>query len=250
MRSVLETALPLSEVLWQRALTVQETDTPEGRAGLNAALIREANAIADPTVRDHYRSFIQTRMREAFPWGGGRRAGQHDGYRGRARDRVSGPAARRPARGEFRTLTLLAILINHPALFEEVAEWFVTVDVHDDGLATTRREVVARLTDEPGIEAAALYAGLCESGHQGNLDRLLTDRLFTVEPRARRSASLDQARSAWIEISRRVEQERLQEELRQAGRALGADPTEVNSDRVLALQAELSGAESDDPDAF
>ena len=66
--------------------------------------------------------------------------------------------------------------------------------------------------------------------------------------RARRTASLDQAHAAWTEISRLVELDRLQKELHRAGQALGAEPTEVNSDRVLALHAELSQAEGDESD--
>ncbi len=252
MRSVLQDALPLSEVLWQRALALQHTDTPEGRAGLKAALNREAESIADPTVRDFYRSDFQARLREAFPWGGrtpypvGARRGP-----GRQPDRrVSGPAARRPGRGMNRVTTLLALLINHPELMDEVAEWFVGVDMPDPGLEAVRRDMLALLSETPGLDAAGLYQHLCEAGHRDSLDRLLTTQLNTIEPRARRSASLEQARAAWAEISRRIELDRLQKELQRAGQALGAETTEVNSDRVLALHAELSQAERDDSDAF
>ena len=149
-----------------------------------------------------------------------------------------------------RTTTLLALLINHPALLDEVAEWFVGVDMPDAGLEAVRRDLFARLSETPGLEAADLYRHLCESGHRDSLDRLLTAHLHTIEPRARRSASLEQARAAWAEISRRIELDRLQKELQRAGQALGADTTEVNSDRVLALHAELSQAEGDDSDPF
>ena len=252
MRSVLQDAMPLSEVLWQRALALQHTDTPEGRAGLKAALDREAETIADPTVRDFYRSEFQARLREAFPWGG--RTPYGGGGRrmsGRQPDRrVSGPAARRPSRGVNRATTLLALLINHPALLDEVAEWFVGVDMPDAGLEAVRRDLFARLAETPDLDATALYQHLCETGHRDSLDRLLTGHLHTIEPRARRSATLEQARAAWAEISHRVELERLQKELQRAGQALGADTTEVNSDRVLALHAELSEAERDDSDLF
>ena len=253
MRSVLQDALPLSEVLWQRALWVQQTDTPEGRAGLKAALDREAGAIADPTVRDFYRSEFQARVRQAFPWAGGRT--QHSGAppgtsRRPLERRVSGPAARRPNRGGSRTPILLALLVNHPALSDEVAEWFVGVDMPDAGLEAVRRDLVARMTENPRLEAEALFEQLCDAGHRETLDRLLSGHLHTIEPRARRSASLEQARAAWAEISRRVELDRLQQELHRAGQALGAETTEVNSDRVLALHAELSQAEDDDLDAL
>ena len=252
MRNVLKDALPLSEVLWQRGLVTQTTDTPEGRAGLNAALVREANAIADPTVRDQYRSFIQAKMREAFPWGGRiRQAGGAPGARRWATDRkISGPPAGRPSRGGHRASTLLALLVNHPALLDAVAEWFVSVDMPDSGLEAVRRDLVALLTEMPDLEANVLYEHLCKAGHRDSLDRLLTKHLTTIEPRARRSATLEQARIAWNEISHRVDLERLQQELHRAGQALGAETTEVNSDRVLALHAELSQAEGDDSDPF
>ena len=251
VRSVLQDALPLADVLWQRALTVQHTDTPEGRAGLKAALDREAGTIADPTVRDFYRSEFQARVRQAFPWGRSAQSGGAPGnFRRSAERRVSGPAARRPNRGGNRASILLALLINHPPLLDEVAEWFVGIDMPDAALEAVRRDLVALLSDMPGLEATELYEHLCKRDHRDSLDRLLTSRMSTIEPRCRRTATLEQARAAWNEISRMIELERLQRELHRAGQALGADTTEVNSDRVLALHAELSQAEGDDPDPF
>ena len=58
--------------------------------------------------------------------------GPSGNFRRPSERRVAGPAARRPNRGGNRAPILLALLINHPALLDEVAEWFVGVDMPDE----------------------------------------------------------------------------------------------------------------------
>ena len=95
------------------------------------------------------------------------------------------------------------------------------------------------------LDSAALRSHLSEAGNASGLDRLCNDRVYTVAPFAKPSASLDQARAGWREIWRRLEAKRTQVELRAAGHALGQETSETNLARVMALHAEFDGAERD-----
>ena len=244
MRSVLQDALPLAEVLWQRALAVQHTDTPEGRAGLKAALNREVGSIADPNVRDFYRREFHDRVEAAFPWRPSQPPGRFDARGAPVRPRAA-PRPQALPRRDSQHEILLSVVLGHPMLFDEVAEALGTIEFPDRVFDGLRRELIAALTAKSGLDSAALHSHLSLAGHASGLDRLCCDRVYTIAPFARPSASLDQARAGWGEIWRRIEAKRMQVELRAAGHALGQETSESNLARVLALQAERDGAERD-----
>jgi len=54
MEDLLEKALPMAALLWQRETDGKVFDSPERRAALDAALKRTLGLIEDPSIRDHY----------------------------------------------------------------------------------------------------------------------------------------------------------------------------------------------------
>src|SRR5262249_24067766 len=145
MRELLDRAQPLAEVLW-RLETVHPTDTPERRAALEKRLDSQVRLIADRSVQEHYRNFFRERLVEMFgarrgPVGGRNRAprfgatrgsyqgGFGDRWRGR---RFAPPPPWREAapQGDPQLLArrreevILALMLNHPSLLNEVEEEF------------------------------------------------------------------------------------------------------------------------------
>jgi DNA primase len=66
MQAVLDAALPLSQVLWDMEAQGRALDTPEDRAGFEAALEERVRQIADRGVQAHYRAEMRQRARDAF----------------------------------------------------------------------------------------------------------------------------------------------------------------------------------------
>ena len=66
---VLAAALPLSELLWRRAMETGSVETPERRAGLAQTLRTTVATIRDETVRRYYRDEIEERLRGPGPRG-------------------------------------------------------------------------------------------------------------------------------------------------------------------------------------
>src|SRR6266851_4963783 len=79
IRRILDLARPLSDVVWDMETEGKVADTPERRASLQRAVEQRVAEIADPVVRDYYRTdmrdrFARLRRAAAPPWQpGGRR---------------------------------------------------------------------------------------------------------------------------------------------------------------------------------
>src|SRR5690242_1085285 len=146
MRELLDRAQPLAEVLW-RLETAYPTDTPERRAALEKRLDSQIRLIADRSVQEHYRNFFRERLSEMFgarrgPVGGrstGPRYGANRGPyqsaayqvgwgdRRRGRRLAPPPPWREAApQGDPQLLArrreevILALVLNHPSLLNEV----------------------------------------------------------------------------------------------------------------------------------
>src|SRR5262245_38139894 len=143
---VIEAALPLADVLWQRETEAVGFDTPERRAGLDQRIAEVTNQINDPSVRKYYRQDLDERVRALFApaqrpanenrrgWEG--RSASNDRWKGRGRTPASRdiPAVPSPrlaaspiVRGMRTSLPprealILLALVNHPWLLDTHAE--------------------------------------------------------------------------------------------------------------------------------
>src|SRR6201996_7495756 len=96
MTVLLETALPLSQLLWRAETEGKDLSTPERRAGLEHSLKEITDRITDPSIADYYRRDFQQLVFENFkrrsPPPRGDRDG--DGYRGRGAASGGKPSGR------------------------------------------------------------------------------------------------------------------------------------------------------------
>lgn len=137
MQKLVDTALPMVELLWRRETEDQNFDSPERRAALDARLRAALAKIGDPNLRGHYGQAIKERRAKLFaPAGGGSDRGRRfdGGFKGGSRGQwgkaswapvvasaeiKSSSLARaggREAEARGREASLLLVLINQPAL--------------------------------------------------------------------------------------------------------------------------------------
>src|SRR5260370_42465605 len=81
IRRVLDLARPLSDVGWDMETEGKVADTPERRASLQRAVEQRGAEIADPVVRDYYRTDMRSRLArlrrpDAPAWRPGARRGR------------------------------------------------------------------------------------------------------------------------------------------------------------------------------
>jgi DNA primase len=65
-RAVIQDAVPLIDMLWNRAMAANDRSSPERAAQFEKDLFIAVDAIADQTVRQHYRAALRERLRAMF----------------------------------------------------------------------------------------------------------------------------------------------------------------------------------------
>jgi DNA primase len=262
IRRSLDLAQPLSDVVWAMETEGKPNDTPERRASLQRAIEERVAEIADPVVRDFYRTDMRSRLgrlrRPEQPW----QPGQRRNFRGRGFGAdpapfAAGSAARRSGidmDGSRQERALLGALLERPALLHVLAEDVAALPIASPELARLRSGLLDALSlVSEGIDPAAEEA-LLGTGAEGSdtpLEaRLIEDHLersglgrlaAAARVRAREAFRVDPADAdGWVGHWRRMARHLNQltaepEELKRAEEALAEDMSEENLRRLEAI---------------
>lgn len=244
MQRVLESALPLSEVLWRHESVSRPLDTPERRAALEHDLMEKIGLIADRSVQEQYRSDFRSRLWETFraarganrpaqqrPFpGGGAKTGYGQVRRHRLVDR--GPDGRLPGAGlppvprpawKSAEEMLLMLVINHPALLEEVAERLGNLRFADSDLDKLRQEALKHLDVWGSLDSGDVQRHLRSCGFSQMLDCLLEARAHDQSATIKPDAPVEAARALWEHVFKLYTGKELAVELQQAEHQAAAD---------------------------
>ena len=259
LRRVLDLARPLSDVVWDMETEGKVADTPERRASLQRAVEQRVAEIADPIVRDYYRSDMRRRL------AGLRRP---DGPAWRPTERrfsrdagpepapfAAGMAARRSGTdldGSRQERALLGALIERPALLHILAEDLAALTITNSELGRLRSGLLDALSLAPsGVDPAADEA-LSEEGSDGlplearligeHLERSGLQRVAAAaQAKAREVFRHDPADAdGWVAQWRRAARHLSQltadpEDLKRAKEALAEDMNEENLRQLEAI---------------
>jgi DNA primase len=262
LRAVIDAAQPLSDMLWQRALSQNDRATPERRAQFEKDLRSTLNVLTDDVVKKHYLAEFGERIRALFQPAGGFRnqAGGRPAFAG-AGKRPWKPGLRpweiqQPPTAQLKLLAaqpnfrsgaerrerlIVLTLINHPELLHEFLDAFAGLEITSPELDALRSQV---------IDAAALGSGLDGTDIRAHLSRLgsgpLLDRLESQAKRLNEwflgsGAAQDDARTGlrqMIALHRKAVT--LERELKAAEAAFAADPTEDKLNALKAVREQLS----------
>ena len=269
MTQVLSAAKPLVDVLWAMESAGKPQDTPERRALIRKNLRDRAGEVGDPSVRQSYWEEFDRRLADLF--GRPRDGRNSDGRRGDGRRnegrgggsgwRDSGPG--RPALDatlqsdgntsilELRARqALLAAVINHPALLDQVGEALGTldmgvaarVDASETGPSAAPSSDLDRLRQEiltispVDLEPGAIQAHLRSLGFSDLVDKILSRDVYELAPFAAPRATLDQALAGWRDTCAGLQQRRaLDRDIQNARQALAQDVTASNWEHLNAL---------------
>jgi DNA primase len=250
---VLAAALPLSELLWRRAVESGPVDTPERRAGLTQTLRTTVAAIRDETVRRYYRDDIEERLRSLSPRGA-RAAGP--GPRGRSRfarpgepvsPRITGsPSPSVTASAGFtgaapvREAVIVGTLLAHPEMIAEFGEEIADLDFEDPDARALLSVLLACAAEDERTAPEVLQNRINRAGLTGAADRILAlarsrDRM-TLAPHADPVHRADALRQAMI-LHRQAGA--LHSELREARQAFENDPTDAGWAWLCEVKARL-----------
>ncbi|PWC35474.1 DNA primase [Azospirillum sp. TSO22-1] len=274
MRGVLEASIPLAEAVWRMETEGKRTDTPESKAAIKAALEARCDQIADRTVQAFYRTEMRRRVDEAFAWtrpqgpargpwqpgrpGATRKPQRHlVGEPGLRTGPPPGHKRRSPVRSvqeHLREKVLLATLINHSGLFDDVGESLGMLPFPPGGLDELRQALITILSadsgGDSGLDAAAVESHLSSAGFDTILASVLSESTYDHGRFARPEASDAEARRGWWPTWGHLHHRQVVAELREAEEALAREYSDEAYARLLALQQEVirAGMGMDDAD--
>ena len=265
VQDVVAAAQPLSEVLWQRALTENDRTTPERKAQFERDLRILINQIGDDVVKKHYLSDMSERLQGL--WGKKANSEWRMANRGKARRDYSlfatryspnqkpwdtqsppSPQLRALAGGgqmahatERRARMILLSLINHPDLIHDVLDEVSHLELPQHELDSLRTQIIDSAALNSGLDGPGLRAHLLSRGMGPLLDRLETQAKRLNEWFLSAGAAQDDARTGlrqMIALHRKTVT--LERELKAAESAFASEPTEENLNALNAVREQLS----------
>lgn len=270
MRQLLDAAVPLVEMLWDRETESGHFDTPERRAGLEQRLRTATQLIGDASVRRHYHDDFALRLRAFF--GNGEplpsrtapaRRQLRGGFDNWRHAQNQGPTAARhrptdpmPISAQLRRnirnnssaqpslaeATLLVTITHHPLLLDRHLEEFLQLELANHELVALRRAIVDQFGEDhdQGLTATTVTEGLFDA----LLARLEEMVRKSGAWQALSEANDSDAERGWLQavtLHRRAGT--LHKELAQAEAAYAGDMSEPNFARMIEIQRQLSNAD-------
>ncbi|MDP1576860.1 MAG: DNA primase, partial [Cypionkella sp.] len=194
MKAVLDQAVPMVKLLWQREIEGKQFDSPERKAALDKSLRAHLKRIADPSIRSHYGEDIKQlrwelfgqRPRVARPY-----TPRQPGQKGRFGPTVEMPPvastkdsmlAAAPERAEevLREAVILAVLIFHPRLIRRFESALERMELIGDGHHALRSQLLIGHDAQP----AQLYDQIQQAAPAA-LDALLARPHVQIAPPVR-----------------------------------------------------------------
>ncbi|MEM1130720.1 MAG: DNA primase [Pseudomonadota bacterium] len=193
MQAVLDAALPMVALLWQRETEGKSFDSPERKAALEKSLAEAVAKIRDPAIRRHYQSALRKMQWEAFA-APPRRKGARRGAKGSAMAaapsasaRASRLAAQGDASDEIREAVILATLLQTPEVLPKFTHTLETLDFSTE----IHRTLKDAILQSAGVEPAAFLAQVRDAVGAEHLDMLFTGTHVALAPGIRVSGQIE-----------------------------------------------------------
>jgi DNA primase len=197
MRAVLESAVPLVQLLWRRETEGRVFDSPERKAALDEVLRKAIRVIPDPGLRDHYGKELKELRwalfgtRRTVPRKGGWKAapapyGQALGVTGGAKSSVLGMAG--GPQDHLREAVILAVLLVNPALIPEFEAEVERMECGDPDHVVLRDALLRH------AGSSDLWAQLAGVVGEASLEKLMAQRHVAIVSAVRRPGDHDTAR--------------------------------------------------------
>ena len=255
MDTVLKQAKPMIDVIWEMTLSGRQLRTPEERGSFTSAIKQRVSRIMNENLRQLYQDEISKRLASTFNWrgNGGNAQASGDNKKGKWQNTQT-PAQfinrKQPMNAQrLRERAFLALMINHPELFEDFGEDLAHIDFSSPENEALRQRVIEILsldTNEP-LSAPELYRQLMETNALNwertpipeTLSLVLSEMTYMHLKHARPDSSPEQAREGWKSIWKKHLQEQLQAELQSANRRYAEDASDDNLTRLVALREQV-----------
>jgi DNA primase len=202
MQALLDAAIPMVQLLWQRETEGKNFDSPERKAGLDKTLREKIKLITDPSIRSHYGEAIKQMRwelfnprRQATKRPQGQRQAWNKNQTPWERDLSPKASSKHSALGtgatsedHLREAVILATLIATPAVIPEFETAIERMECRDPLHQQIRELILRHAHDGAGSDAIARDFGA------DPLEGLTAHTHVAISPAIRRAGNLDIAR--------------------------------------------------------
>ena len=195
MQKLLDQALPMVRLLWQRETEGKVFDSPERKAALDKSLREALKKIADPSIRNHYADEIKQLRWQLF------RPASRSGSEARApfRGKRAPPAQAMPstkssylgvaagagAEDYLREAAILATIIANPAVLPQFEGALEALDLRNPDLQALRMTILRH------ADAEDLATSLAQEIGAPALEKLMSLSHVQIIPAVRRPGDLE-----------------------------------------------------------
>jgi DNA primase len=197
VQKLLDEAMPMVQLLWQRETEARDFDSPERKAALDKALREKIKMIRDPSIRGHYGQAVKELRWQLFnprrsDGQGGRRAGKwQPAPTARASTKTSLlVAAGDDARTQMREAVILVTLLCCPELCDEFEDALEGMECADPDLIRLRDLILRHAPDGAEVLRERIEAVM---GIEA-LESLLSQPHVAITPAVRRRDDTEAAR--------------------------------------------------------
>ncbi len=203
VQSVLDAAIPMVKLLWQRETEGMVFDSPERKAALDKSLREKIKLIRDPSIRQHYGQEIKDLRWQLFR---PQRQSQNRAWQPRGKWQPTQQAATPGARASFlassenadiqlREAAILAIAILNPQVVVQFEHQLEDMECLNPDYAALRDSVLRHAIDDPDNIKDHIVETL---GHEP-LENLLTLRHVAVIPCVNKPGDVEKAQMTLAE---------------------------------------------------
>jgi DNA primase len=270
MRQVIDGALPLAEMLWNREIASGIFNTPERKAELQSRMRQIVGSIKEESVRYHYDQDMRERLNGYFSSGSNAKQNNYGNRENKSGNRYQGNfgnqkqvsaggrkfsaspsllSSKLVKKGHtgmpLREAAIMGGLVFHPALGVEFFEEVSALELQSGDAKTLQTLFLDCFAswegdgDFPDLDF--VMERVREKGLGALLENvkqhLVINNLWQLLP----NAGFEDARDGWLQSHvLYLKNQTLNKELKVAERALAEDDSQENLERLLQIQQELS----------
>ena len=201
LQTLLEAALPMVQLLWQRETEGKSFDSPERKAALDKALREKIKLIRDPSIRRHYGEEIKSLRWALFRPQQTRFSRRKELPRAMPSAKASLLAAAGDATEQtMREAVILASIVATPQVLAEFSDAVENMTCQDPGLASLRDAILGHRGPADGLAGAIVHSLGADA-----LETLRSSAHVVISPCLRDPGNLDVARMTLAEEFAKLE---------------------------------------------
>ena len=156
MKEIIQNAVPMIDLLWQRALEGQNLDSPDRRAAFDASLKNITKKILEPTIRNHYFAALKAKRSDLLRTTGITKSNIFTKNKkntfatiGAKSSTLATKTSDEKTVKSVRDVVIFAILFTHPELMKEFSYRLERMELQNKNYSELRNHILQNIDAKP-----------------------------------------------------------------------------------------------------